>query len=151
MSLNSHITLCFVLTACLTVGCGGTDFGPMGQVSGKVTLNGATVAQGTQLVFMQMEKGYAGFGMTDAEGKYTLEWRREGKYFDGLPVGVYKVMIQPPVAVDVEELDADAMLAGGGDVAVTKPEFDRKYRQTATSGLEFTITEGANTCDIDLK
>ena len=132
-------------------GCGGTDFGPLGSISGNITLNGDAVAEGTQIVFMQAEKGYAGFGKTDADGKYTIEWRREGNYFDGLPVGVYGVMIQPPVIVDVEDLDADQMLDGGGDIPVAEPEFDKKYRQTATSGLTFTIAEGPNTCDINLE
>jgi hypothetical protein len=52
--------------------------------------------------------------------------------------------------VDVEALSADEMLDGGGDVAVPEAVFDKKYRQAATSGIEFTIDAGENTCDIPL-
>jgi hypothetical protein len=134
----------------LTTGCGGTDFGPIGQIKGKVTFNGEKLAKGTKVIFMKMDTGYAGFGFTDEEGNYSIEWHREGKVFDGLPVGTYKVLVEPPGMVDVEALSADEMLDGGGDVAVPEPVFDKKYTQTSTSGIEFTINAGENTCDIPL-
>ncbi len=134
----------------VAAGCGGTDFGPIGQINGKVTFNGEKLAKETKVIFMKMDTGYAGFGFTDDEGNYSIEWHREGKVFDGMPVGTYKVLVEPPGMVDVEELTADQMLDGGGDVEVPKPVFDKKYTQTATSGIEFTINAGENTCDISL-
>lgn len=135
----------------LTIGCGGTDFGDIGQIKGKVTFNGEKLAQGTKVIFMKMDTGYAGFAFTDVEGNYSIEWHRDGKKYDGLPVGTYKVLVEPPGLIDVETLSADEMLDGADNVAVAEIPFDRKYTQTATSGIEFTISAGENTCDIDLQ
>jgi hypothetical protein len=71
--------------------------------------------------------------------------------FDGLPIGTYKVLVEPPGTVDVESLSADEMLAGVSNEAAPEQTFDKKYTQTATSGLEFTIVAGDNVCDIPLK
>lgn len=150
--MRSQVSL--ILSTCLLLfssGCGGTDFGPMGSVSGKLTMDGNPLAPGTQVLFMQMEKGYAAFGQADAEGNYQLQWMREDQTFSEVPVGTYKILIQPPTAQNVEELDADAMLAGGDqDIEPPKAAFPTKYQQHATSGLEFTVNEGANTHDINL-
>lgn len=147
-SLLSLMALCalFVLH-----GCGGTDFGPMGSVSGKLTMDGKPLDAGTQLLFMQMEKGYAGFAHTDAEGNYSLKWMREDKTWNEMPAGSYKILVQPPEVKNVEELSADQMLAGGDkDLAPAKPVFPKKYQDHNTSGLTFEIKEGENKHDIDL-
>jgi hypothetical protein len=141
---------CLLLLTSLP-GCGGTDFGEIGKISGTVTLNGEKIATGTKVIFMKMDTGYAGFGFTNEDGKYSIEWYREGKVFDGLPIGTYNVLVEPPGTVDVESLSADEMLAGVGNDAAAVPAFDKKYTQTATSGLEFTIVAGDNVCDIPLK
>lgn len=145
---------CFILSALLVLsaaGCGGTDFGPMGSVSGKLTMDGKPLAAGTQLLFMQMEKGYAAFAQTDAEGNYELKWMREGSTRTEVPVGNYKVLIQPPAVQNVEELDAEAMLSGADqDIKPAEAVFPKKYQQHNTSGLECTVGEGSNTHDINL-
>lgn len=134
-----------------SAGCGGgTDFGDIGQVTGKITYKGDIVTVGTKVIFMKMDKGYAGFAFTDEEGNYRIEWRREGKTYDGLPVGTYKVLVEPPGMIDVEELSAEEMLDGKDNVASPKPQFKKKYTQTATSGLEYTLVAGENTIDIVL-
>jgi len=144
-----------LLFSCLlfVTGCGGgTEFGEMGSVSGKLTMNGTPVSEGTQLLFMQMDKGYAAFGNTDADGNYTLTWMREGKTWNEVPTGTYKVLIQPPQVVDVEELSPEEMLEGKDeDIQPQKPEFPVKYQQHATSGLEYQVTPGANQINIDLE
>lgn len=142
-----------VLSWCLllwNVGCGGTDFGEIGKITGKITHKGEKIAKGTKVIFMRMDTGYAGFAFTDDEGKYSIQWHRDDKVFDGLPVGTYKVLVEPPGAIDVEEMSADEMLAGVSNSAPPAPAFDKKYTQTATSGIEFTIKSGENTCDIPL-
>lgn len=128
-----------------------TDYGPMGSVNGKLTIDGKTIDQGTQLLFMKMDAGYAAFGETDADGNYSITWARDGERKSELPLGSYKVLIQPPsVGKDTEEMSAEEML-DGGDVAPAKPKFPAKYQQHSTSGLEYTIKEGENQIDIDLK
>jgi ABC-type amino acid transport substrate-binding protein len=133
-----------------TAGCGGTDFGDIGQINGTVTFNGEKLAQGTKVIFMRMDTGYAGFAFTDVDGNYSIEWHRDGEKYDGLPVGTYKVLVEPPGLLDVESLSADDMLDGADNVAAPKIPFDKKYTQTATSGIEFTIKAGVNTCNIEL-
>jgi len=144
--------IALLLVAGLLAGCrGGTDFGPMGSVSGKLTMDGKPMAEGTQLLFMQMEAGYAAFGQTDAEGNYSIVWARDGDRKSEIPAGTYKVLIQPPaVGKDTEEMSPEEMLDGGGDVPPAQPEFPRKYQQHSTSGLEYQVAEGENTIDIDI-
>ncbi|WP_339735231.1 hypothetical protein [uncultured Gimesia sp.] len=144
-------SLLIVLLGISTSACSKeTDFGPMGSVTGKLTMDGKTIDQGTQLLFMKMDAGYAAFGETDAEGNYSITWARDGERKSELPMGSYKVLIQPPrIGKDTEEMSAEEMLEGG-DVAPAKPKFPVKYQQHSTSGLEFTVKEGENQIDIDL-
>ncbi|MFG0333036.1 MAG: hypothetical protein ACF8TS_06700 [Maioricimonas sp. JB049] len=144
--------MALLMVGSLLAGCrGGTDFGPMGSVTGKLTMDGEPMAAGTQLLFMQMEAGYAAFGETDAEGNYSIVWAREGERKAEIPTGTYKVLIQPPaVGRDTEELSAEEMLEGGGDVPPAEPQFPRKYQQHSTSGLEYPVGEGENRIDIDI-
>jgi len=151
MSVRMVSFVGFLLLLTSLPGCGGTDFGEIGEISGTITLNGEKIATGTKVIFMKMDTGYAGFGFTKEEGKYSIEWHREGKVFDGLPIGTYNVLVEPPGTVDVESLSADEMLAGVSNEAAPAPTFDKKYTQLATSGLEFTIVAGDNVCDIPLK
>lgn len=134
-----------------TAGCGGaTDFGDIGKITGNVTFQGSVPEAGTKVIFMKMDTGYAGFGFTDEAGQYGIEWHREGVKYEGMPVGTYKVLVSPPGTIDVEELSAEEMLNGADNAPPPKPVFDKKYTQTATSGIEFTIAAGENTCDIKL-
>lgn len=150
MRLNMLTAGLAVLCLSLT-GCGGTDFGPMGSVSGRLTMDGKPLEAGTQLLFMQMEKGYAAFGQTDAEGNYELVWMREGRNWTEVPVGNYKILIQPPEVKNVDELDADAMLAGADqDIKPATAVFPKKYQQHTTSGLQLEVKEGVNKHDISL-
>lgn len=150
MHTRLFATTTLALAMFASAGCGGTDFGDIGQVKGKITYKGEIVEAGTKVIFMKMDKGYAGFAFTDAEGNYQLEWRREGTVYDGLPVGTYKVLVEPPGMVDLEELSAEDMLDGKDNVAPVKPKFNKKYTQTSTSGLEYDIVVGENVIDISL-
>ena len=148
--MNTRVsTLTFVLfSLVLCIGCGGTDFGEIGKITGVITHKGEKIAKGTKVIFMKMDTGYAGFGFTNEEGRYSIEWHRDDKVFNGLPVGTYQVLVEPPGTIDVESLSADQMLAGVSNSAPPAAAFDKKYAQTATSGIEFTIKGGENTCDI---
>ena len=90
-------------------------------------MDGKPLATGTQLLFMQMEKGYAAFAHTDDKGTYELKWMREGSTRTEVPVGDYKILVQPPEVKDVEELSADEMLDGGAeDIQPAEPDFPKK-------------------------
>ena len=148
MILATRLSI-LLLGATMLVGC-GTNFGPMGAIYGKLTLNGEVQPEGTKVIFMHPTNGHAGFGLTDASGNYRIEWRKEGNSFDGLPVGNYQVMIVPADSVDVEDLSADEMLDGGASTEKLKSVIPAKYMRAATSGLEYDIVEGENIVDLEL-
>lgn len=133
----------------LLAGCSsGVDYGPTGTVSGRLTKQGQSLAEGTQVVFMHPEKGYAAFGSTDAEGNFSITSWNEGN----LPIGAYRVMIQPPAGDLNPDTASDEQLLEGAQVeSVPEAEFDFKYRQTSTSGLAYEVEEGPNSFEIDLE
>lgn len=140
----------FILCLVSFLGCGGYDYGPTGKVSGTLTINGKPPAAGTAVSFMQMEKGFLAFGLTDAEGNFNVKSWNNGD----MPVGKYKVMLAPPAGeaplpqnVSAEEAFENPELLE----PTVKAEFPVKFRDTATSGLEFEVEAGKNAFPIDLK
>jgi hypothetical protein len=87
-------------------------------------------------------------GVTSAEGAYTLDSWNNGN----LPVGRYEVMIQPPVPVDPETLDPEALLNNPKLMESTRVKYDfpQKYSQLSSSGLSFEVKEGKNEYPIEL-
>lgn len=139
-----------LLTASLLVGCSSDfDYGPTGTVSGRLTMNGKPLKAGTQVVFMHPEKGYAAFGSTDPEGKFQITSWNDGN----LPVGPYRVMIQPPAGEINPDTATPEQLLDNPELAEAVPEaeFPFKYRQTSTSGLSYNVEQGPNTFEIDLE
>lgn len=139
------------LLAISIVGCGGYNYGPTGKITGKLTFQGKPLAAGTAVSFMQMEKGFLAFGLTDPEGKFSVKSWNNGD----MPVGKYKVMLAPSTTAN-----ATAANSASAEEAFDKPEivappvsvdFPKKYRDTATSGLEFEVKAGNNDFEIDLK
>jgi hypothetical protein len=131
-------------------GCGGVDYGPTGKITGRLTMDGKPLAAGTAVSFMQMEKGFLAFGLTDADGKFQVDSFNNGD----MPAGVYKVMIAPPAAAAPAPKDVSAEEAFENPELLeptVKAEFPKKYRETATSGLEYDIQAGKNDIKIDLK
>lgn len=133
------------------MGCGGHDFGPTGKITGKLTMAGKPLAAGTAVSFMQMEKGFLAFGLTDAEGKFEVKSWNNG----AMPVGKYKVMLAPaaaqpardPKTISAEEAFENPELLD----PTSNTDFPKKYRDTSTSGLEYDIKEGPNDIQIDLE
>ena len=152
MRTRNYMSGLLVLALMLvTIGCGGTDFGPIGSIKGKLTLKSKPVPEGTKVIFMDSEIGHTGFGLTEPDGSYSIEWRREGKTYDGLPVGTYGVMVVAAEFEDVDELSADEMLDGGPSAMPKRISIPPKYMRVTTSGLQYTITEGENEIDIEIK
>ncbi len=136
---------------CLVIaGCNGHDFGPTGTVAGTLLRDGEPLRSGTVVVFMQVDQGYAGYGETDAQGNFRILSFNDGN----MPVGRYQVMLQPvtlgpdPESATPEDLlDRPEMFQA---VEATE-EFDFKYRQTSTSGLEFDVEAGENVFRIEIE
>ena len=135
-----------------TLGCGsGHDYGPTGTAQGRLTHQGSALAADTKVVFMHGQNGVAAFGSTDAEGNFKVKTVDS----DQIPIGTYRVMIQPPES----ELGGDSEptaeeLLNDPDINRPRPNqggFDFKYRQVSTSGLEYDVQEGVNEFQIDLQ
>lgn len=90
-------------------------------------------------------------GISDATtGTYTL---MSGPS-DSIPVGTYQIAVSDPPAdeaVDTASADYAAMMEGGAANVVNESEIPEKYSRFGSSGLEFTVTEGANSFDIELE
>lgn len=131
------------------LGCSGEfDYGSTGTVKGRLTMDGKPLKPGTAVTLMQPDSGYLAFGTTDAEGNFEVKSWNEGH----MPIGTYRVMIQPPAGDSPDPESAEAAelaLSGGG--GADKAEFPERYRQTTTSGLTYEVKEGENHFEIDLK
>lgn len=139
-----------LLFACFFAGCGGNEFGPIGEISGKLTLDGQPLEAGTKVIFMQPSQGYTGFGITNESGDYEIEWRRSGTTYNGLPVGKYEVMLVPAGAVDIDSVSAEDMLSGGPKPG-PKVAIPAKFLRNSTSGLSYDVVEGKNEINIDAR
>ena len=119
----------------LLSGCGAAEE-PLefGEVSGKLTLNGAPLTT-AMIVFNRTETGHGGSATADGEGKYVVS--------DKLPSGNYQVLITP----------APIKPPNPGEPAPVIPpnKIPAKYSSPATSGLAADVAPGPNTFDFDLK
>lgn len=79
-----------LMFALLEIGCQGTsrDQPPLGQVSGKVTLDGEPFSNG--IVHFIPGSGRESIGMTDTNGNYTLGYLPN---VTGAKIGTHKVVI----------------------------------------------------------
>lgn len=144
--------LCALVSLLLVFsGCNKSSLsGPTGTVTGKVTYNGEPVPAGCSVVFMHQETSTPASGVTSADGTYSLSMRGEPKAL----VGEYKVSVSPPTSSDqVDESSAGYEAAMTGEEAAQAPTapFPDKYLLPETSGLTFTVNEGPNTFDVEMK
>jgi len=119
---------CSLLLLVLAGGCqpqGPVPYtGPYGSLSGKVTLDGKSVADRSMIMFTNAE-GHAGSGEITA-GQYNVE---------KIPAGTYKVAISMPGMAEDGTLPAgDPTLANGANIP-------SKYMSPDSS--ETTVTVGA--------
>ena len=144
--INRNLIVLVFLSSFL--GCGSDPYGPTGKVTGKLTMDGKPLPAGHAVSFMQMEKGFLAFGMTDAEGKFEIKSWNNGN----MPIGKYDAMIAPPSGPDVSNLSAEERFEKPElSAPKARVQFPQRYRETTTSGLHYEIKEGPNHFDIDLK
>ncbi len=122
--------LWFALAACLLVGCGRERV--VHTVTGKVTYQGAPVAEGT-IMFLDSTTQDANQAELGPRGTYTLQ----------VPPGSYRVAIQPILKqIGGEDGPPDYVLQGADDI----PE---KYQQPETTDFRAEIKANA-TLDFDM-
>jgi hypothetical protein len=130
-----------VYALCLTslvnlVGCGGPFDS---KVSGKVTLNGASLARGV-VTYVPVSGGPAAYAPIDDDGTYVIHTGREA----GLPSGDYQV------TVAANEPSAERQTSKGGPPPPGKLITPTWYRAKETSGLKFTVQPGKNEINLEL-
>src|SRR5579859_5968725 len=99
-------------------GCGGGQY----PVRGKVTFEDGSPVTGGMVVFesKDAQPAVTARGAIQADGTYTLGTHKSD---DGVPPGVYRVLLAPPAP---EELTRRK----------PKPPFEERYLDFRTSGLE---------------
>ena len=125
----------------LAAGC-GTGGEPTHPVTGRVTFSDGAPVPDARVSFTSQEQGISAFGKTDASGQYSLKVDQEGAG-EGVPAGKYQaVVVHSPPQPEVQE--------GPATAPVRKPPspIHPKYSRYESSGLEFQVSEGANTIDI---
>lgn len=114
------------------IGCtGGTDGPPLGEVSGKVTFEGAP-AQDVTVKFDPVEGGRGSTGTTDAEGKYTLVYSSSST---GAELGKHNVTVGGPAHPSSDDVD------------VRKPQ-STVPAEFAKMTKEIEVEQGRNTIDL---
>ena len=142
----------FAIVLLLSIGCGGDD--RVSDVSGTVTLDGEPIADAT-LTFMPQDGGRPGFGITDANGAFTLTTFAEG---DGAVHGAHSVTItamEEKVSEKAEELAEEFGSLSEVMQRRRKPKqiwrVPQRYSESDTSGLEFEVKRGEkNVADFSL-
>lgn len=137
------------------VGCsGGNPAGPKSApVKGKVTFKNLPV-EGATVSFLGDGKSPPAIAITDVAGQYILTTTRSG---DGAVPGVHKVtvtkFVAPPTAAKPKSGSMSMEdAAKAAQEAPPKPLslLPERYASADSSGLQFTVKEGANDILIDL-
>jgi hypothetical protein len=128
-----------LLCVAAATGCGA----PTATVTGKVTVNGATVTAGA--VTFHGEKDYVQSATIDANGNYTL---------GNVPVGPVKVAVvsaKPRAMPGGKAATAKHPGDKGGAGVVSAVPVPDKYKDPNQSGLAFEIKAGEQTIDLPLQ
>jgi hypothetical protein len=146
-SLQSYVVLFGLLAA---AGCGSK-----GTISGKLSYRGQQLPTGSRIIF-QVETGAVFSGNIRADGSYTV---------DKIPPGPVQIAIYVPKVTGVMQKmkgvvskTKDLQLPGGVTPkknfnlsADTKTTIPPKYGDPKTSGLTYTVKNGKQEHDIELK
>jgi hypothetical protein len=130
----SVVAIC-ATTACF-VGCPGSSM--ESEVSGVVTIDGKKIGPGIIVFAPTDPNGTPATGSIENDGTYTLKTSRES----GLAAGSYRV------AVSIREMPQN--VKRGDRPPPGKLLIPEKYEDDTRSGLQYEVSPGRNTIDIDL-
>ncbi len=129
----------FTLLAGLT-GCGsGVDFPPLGQVTGKLTVDGEPI-EGATIEFVPEEGGRPSMATTDDQGNYTLRWSPDA---EGATIGTHTVVVRTERAPFSPEGDE------GTPVEERLELLPPEYNDAST--LKKEVAAGSQVIDLDLE
>jgi hypothetical protein len=156
----------FVLMICaqfIVAGCSkATKQIPMGQVNGTITVDGEPVAERCQVQFVSKNGVVVGLASVRAGGEYTLTAAGS----PNIPADEYLIQILPPPrSKEEEKAEKDKfrglMVQAAMNIKDNKPIpeiprwsqeeiLPRKYWETSTSQLKFTVKAEVNTANFEL-
>lgn len=142
--LDIVLPRCAILGCFLLAGCGmGSS---MAHVTGTVTLDGQPVKDA--VVTFAPHEGQPATGVTNAEGKFTLQTREPG---DGVLVGLHDVTIIGVKTSGGPPPTADG-LSGAVDMRQVKQEWfiPQRYSVRETAGLTQEVTPGMPPVELKL-
>lgn len=148
--LGSLLALTVLLFA--NFGCGGGSNLPdgvkTGTVSGTVTSNGKPLPEGC-IISCYPEGGTGLPAVCPISSDGTFKLRLKGSF--EVPIGVYKVVVQPPPPPAMSE--EEEMEASMSDTMPSNEikEIPSKYTAADTTPEAIEVKEGANDVKIDLK
>jgi hypothetical protein len=165
LGIACHSSYLIVVGSLILAGCSGPEGDanrrPTAPTSGVVMYQGKPVADATVSFLAISGDPISAFGLTDAQGKFTMRTYEDG---DGAPVGEHQVTItkteagkQPPgpPRTGPDEFDPNKYDPPGFGVTpppVVKHLIPEKYASSATSGLKATVTaDKPNEFTFDLK
>ncbi|WP_166825686.1 DUF4198 domain-containing protein [Thalassoroseus pseudoceratinae] len=117
----------------LLAGCGGGDLPSLAPVAGKVTFNGKPLS-GARVTF-EPEEGRPSYGMTDANGEFTVEYKPD---VPGAKIGSHTVRIRTGIA------DPD-------DSEAPPPQETIPARYNQNSNLKEEVKDEENTFEFTLE
>ncbi len=136
---RSRIAFTLALFAGLLLAGCGPKVVPRGTVKGRVTL-GSRPVTGATVFFENAETGVAMNAPLDGDGNYEVKTFEHS----GLPVGSYKVAVQPGGVMSPEEASPKATEAKAARTKQAVSPIPEKYHMTATSKLLIEVKEGDN-------
>ena len=146
----SALGLCLgLMFPLLSSGCGADPSKPaLGKVTGKVTYKGEPLKRGSVTFTPDAAKGGStgqnALGQIESDGSYELTTFNTG---DGAILGQHVVTVQSDDDPNAYKPKAD----GTYSYKLPKPTIPVKYTKSDKTPLRFTVTEGANKLDIELK
>lgn len=134
------------LSAC--GGGGGNYEGPVGQVSGVVSLGDAPLTESASITFMSKE-GHVASATLSGSGEYKMKFNGS----NDIPVGTFRVAVIPNLPAEPARQDPASFFNKDGSTKVVKTvssKIPEKYRQPGSSGIDIVVKEGKQTLKIDL-
>jgi hypothetical protein len=125
-------------TAVLLILLGCSRASHEAEVSGTVTLDGKTIGPGTIVFAPTTADGKPATGAIESDGRYSLSTRQR----TALAAGAYQV------AISIRELPKD--VNRGDRPPLGKLLIPEKYEDHTRSGLEYQVSPGRNTINIEL-
>jgi hypothetical protein len=150
MSSFKAMVVLICAAAVALVGCGKGEKLQLGQVKGKVLLDGQPLTQGTVSFTPDQSKGTKGpmaTGPLNDKGEFTLTAAGGGT---GAVVGHHKVTVAPPFDPGMGSSGDGSAKAPPKDAA-KGPQIPQKYVGYATTDLTVEVKAGAQDVTLELK